>query len=78
MVSNQVEVRFGPYAMAAGASAVRADYITLGFQYAVLKACAMDPGSESFQHTARTASFHGVNMRDWLILTKSAYSPRGI
>lgn len=37
------------------------------WRWYLLKTSGMDPRSESFKHTARTSSFHGANMRDWLI-----------
>lgn len=37
------------------------------WRWYLLKTSAMDPRSETFKSTARTSSFLGANMRDWLI-----------
>lgn len=37
------------------------------WRWYLLKASPMDPRSETFKSSARTSSFHGANMRDWLI-----------
>ncbi len=36
------------------------------WRWYLLKTSAMDPRSEAFKATARTSSFNGANMRDWL------------
>jgi polar amino acid transport system substrate-binding protein len=37
------------------------------WRWYLLKTSAMDPRSEKFKTEARTSSFNGANMRDWLI-----------
>lgn len=37
------------------------------WRWYLLKTSAMDPRSESFKATAKTSSFQGANMRDWLV-----------
>ena len=37
------------------------------WRWYLLKTSAMDPKSKRFKNTARTSSFNGANMRDWLI-----------
>jgi polar amino acid transport system substrate-binding protein len=37
------------------------------WRWYLLKRSALDPRSESFKRTARTSSFLGANMQDWLI-----------
>lgn len=37
------------------------------WRWYLLKTSAMDPRSKTFKSAARTSSFHGANMRDWLI-----------
>lgn len=48
------------------------------WRWYLLKASALNPKSETFKRNARTSSFHGANMQDWLIENgyKANDSPR--